>query len=283
MVIDTMLMINNFRDREEDRRCNKRTIVVCLGAAAGRWGYLALGTGAILLCLSLLAEGRIATGSAASALPCSPYRHMAQDGTHRPRRRTERLPGRNGPQHPALRRPADRRHPARQKSCADNRRHLPFRINRTSQRVSCPISEIPTIPTQSRTQRPSHGRPTAPSPETDRPQTIDLPDRDSPASQKKEGPIRTNSNHRRSKRAQRTPADSARRKDGKPIIKFGSSPFFRYLHSRSEVIRQSLHRSPHNYPCLSLSSQKIGGASENWEQVPVFSRLSLSLSSCKTT
>ena len=56
MVIDTMLMINNFRDREEDRRCNKRTIVVCLGAAAGRWGYLALGTGAILLCLSLLAE-----------------------------------------------------------------------------------------------------------------------------------------------------------------------------------------------------------------------------------
>ena len=60
MVIDTMLMINNFRDREEDRRCNKRTIVVCLGAAAGRWGYLVLGTGAILLCLSLLAEGRIA-------------------------------------------------------------------------------------------------------------------------------------------------------------------------------------------------------------------------------
>ena len=60
MGIDTMLMINNFRDREEDRRCNKRTIVVCLGAAAGRWGYLVLGTGAILLCLSLLAEGRIA-------------------------------------------------------------------------------------------------------------------------------------------------------------------------------------------------------------------------------
>ena len=60
MVIDTMLMINNFRDREEDRRCNKRTIVVCLGAAAGRWGYLVPGTGAILLCLSLLAEGRIA-------------------------------------------------------------------------------------------------------------------------------------------------------------------------------------------------------------------------------
>ena len=94
MVIDTMLMINNFRDREEDRRCNKRTIVVCLGAAAGRWGYLVLGTGAILLCLSLLAEGRIAAALLPLPYLAVPYRHMAQDGTHRPRRRTERLPRR---------------------------------------------------------------------------------------------------------------------------------------------------------------------------------------------
>lgn len=57
LVIDTMLMVNNFRDREEDARCNKRTIVVCLGAGVGRWGYLALGTGAVLLCLSLLWGG----------------------------------------------------------------------------------------------------------------------------------------------------------------------------------------------------------------------------------
>ena len=55
LVIDTMLMINNFRDREEDRRCNKRTIVVYLGAAFGRWGYLLLGVGAVALCLSLAA------------------------------------------------------------------------------------------------------------------------------------------------------------------------------------------------------------------------------------
>ena len=58
LVIDTMLMINNFRDREEDARCNKRTIVVCLGAGVGRWGYLALGTAAIALCLTLLFAGR---------------------------------------------------------------------------------------------------------------------------------------------------------------------------------------------------------------------------------
>lgn len=59
LVIDTMLMVNNFRDREEDARCGKRTIVVCLGAAVGRWGYFALGTGAVALCLTLLSGGRL--------------------------------------------------------------------------------------------------------------------------------------------------------------------------------------------------------------------------------
>lgn len=59
LVIDTMLMVNNFRDREEDARCHKRTVVVCFGAAVGRWGYLALGVGAVALCLLLLATGRI--------------------------------------------------------------------------------------------------------------------------------------------------------------------------------------------------------------------------------
>lgn len=62
LVIDTMLMVNNFRDREEDERCNKRTIVVCLGAGVGRWGYFALGTGAVALCLSLLAGGLVWAG-----------------------------------------------------------------------------------------------------------------------------------------------------------------------------------------------------------------------------
>lgn len=58
LVIDTMLMVNNFRDREEDARCGKRTIVVCLGEGVGRWGYFALGTGAVALCLTLLGGGR---------------------------------------------------------------------------------------------------------------------------------------------------------------------------------------------------------------------------------
>lgn len=59
LVIDTMLMVNNFRDREEDARCHKRTVVVCFGAGIGRWGYLALGLAAVALCLSLLAAGRV--------------------------------------------------------------------------------------------------------------------------------------------------------------------------------------------------------------------------------
>lgn len=58
LVIDTMLMVNNFRDREEDARCGKRTIVVCLGAGVGRWGYFFLGTTATVLCLGFLFAGR---------------------------------------------------------------------------------------------------------------------------------------------------------------------------------------------------------------------------------
>ena len=58
LVIDTMLMINNFRDRDEDARCRKRTVVVLLGAAFGRWGYLLLGVAAAALCLTLAFAGR---------------------------------------------------------------------------------------------------------------------------------------------------------------------------------------------------------------------------------
>lgn len=58
LVIDTMLMVNNFRDREEDARCGKRTVVVFLGARFGSWSYFGLGALAVALCLALLAGGR---------------------------------------------------------------------------------------------------------------------------------------------------------------------------------------------------------------------------------
>lgn len=59
LVIDTLLMVNNFRDREEDARCHKRTVVVVFGAGMGRWGYLLLGLVPMALCLGLLATGRL--------------------------------------------------------------------------------------------------------------------------------------------------------------------------------------------------------------------------------
>lgn len=59
LVIDTMLMVNNFRDREEDARCRKRTVVVVFGAGVGRWGYLLLGLLPMALCLGLLATGQL--------------------------------------------------------------------------------------------------------------------------------------------------------------------------------------------------------------------------------
>lgn len=49
MVIDALLIVNNFRDRDNDRLAGKNTIIVKLGAEAGLQLYLAVGIGAIIL------------------------------------------------------------------------------------------------------------------------------------------------------------------------------------------------------------------------------------------
>ena len=49
MVIDALLIVNNFRDRDNDRLAGKNTIIVKLGAKAGLQLYLGVGIGAVLL------------------------------------------------------------------------------------------------------------------------------------------------------------------------------------------------------------------------------------------
>lgn len=59
LIIDTLLMVNNYRDREQDAKSGKRTIVVRLGARAGQRLYLFLGLAAAWLCLLFIANGSI--------------------------------------------------------------------------------------------------------------------------------------------------------------------------------------------------------------------------------
>lgn len=59
LIIDTLLMVNNYRDREQDAKSGKRTIVVRLGAVAGRWLYLTLGLAAAGLCLLFVLTGHV--------------------------------------------------------------------------------------------------------------------------------------------------------------------------------------------------------------------------------
>lgn len=51
LVIDTLLMVNNYRDCEQDARNGKRTLVVRIGKRAGQRLYLLLGFAAVALCL----------------------------------------------------------------------------------------------------------------------------------------------------------------------------------------------------------------------------------------
>ena len=49
LVIDTLLVVNNYRDIDNDRRAGKRTLIVRVGARAGRMLYLLLGVVAVLI------------------------------------------------------------------------------------------------------------------------------------------------------------------------------------------------------------------------------------------
>lgn len=57
LVIDTLLVVNNYRDIDNDRRAGKYTLVVMIGAKAGRLLYLLLGVAAFLMGLIFFAYG----------------------------------------------------------------------------------------------------------------------------------------------------------------------------------------------------------------------------------
>lgn len=57
LVIDALLIVNNFRDRDTDYEAGKRTLVVMIGAKASLWLYLAVGVVACLLGLTFIAFG----------------------------------------------------------------------------------------------------------------------------------------------------------------------------------------------------------------------------------
>lgn len=59
LIIDTLLMVNNFRDRVQDEISGKRTLVVRFGAKAGLGMYLFLGLIACWLCFYFLFAGKV--------------------------------------------------------------------------------------------------------------------------------------------------------------------------------------------------------------------------------
>jgi 1,4-dihydroxy-2-naphthoate octaprenyltransferase len=59
LVIDALLLVNNFRDRDTDAQAGKLTLVVRIGASAAHKLYLLTGVTACLLGLVFLVEGRV--------------------------------------------------------------------------------------------------------------------------------------------------------------------------------------------------------------------------------
>ena len=59
LVIDGLLIVNNYRDRDNDKRDGKKTLVVEIGTEATEWLYLSLGVTALLLGLVFWLNGHV--------------------------------------------------------------------------------------------------------------------------------------------------------------------------------------------------------------------------------
>lgn len=80
-VIDTLLLVNNYRDIEGDRRAGKLTLVVRLGMRGGQLAYLFSGVVAVLLGVAFAVSGHVLPAVlpvAYLALHFSAYRRMVK-------------------------------------------------------------------------------------------------------------------------------------------------------------------------------------------------------------
>ncbi len=59
LTIDTLLVVNNYRDREQDAVSGKQTLIVRFGEIFGRYLYLGLGIASTLLCLWFIHAGQL--------------------------------------------------------------------------------------------------------------------------------------------------------------------------------------------------------------------------------
>ena len=59
LIIDTLLIVNNYRDINNDKKSGKRTLVVLLGASASRMLYLGIGFVAVLIGIVFSFNGSI--------------------------------------------------------------------------------------------------------------------------------------------------------------------------------------------------------------------------------
>jgi 1,4-dihydroxy-2-naphthoate octaprenyltransferase len=86
LVIDTLLVVNNYRDRDADRLSGKRTVVVRFGEPFGRYLYLMLGNAAMLIVIfafTYRSDLAIATGAAYAVLHGTTWRRMVKIGSGR--------------------------------------------------------------------------------------------------------------------------------------------------------------------------------------------------------
>lgn len=80
-VIDTLLLVNNYRDADNDRKAGKRTLVVMVGAKMGRKLYLLSGLLAVLTGIVFIVNGNImafALPLAYLVIHCFTYRKMVR-------------------------------------------------------------------------------------------------------------------------------------------------------------------------------------------------------------